>query len=145
MESNLIEKYDRSRINLLIGAAISWSIFEGYFISRNLIGNPTVKNILKIIGLLAFVFFFYTLVRIIRIKRIMKKNPDLKNALENEWVIQNRKKAYTIGFWVMLISLVIGLYLVLLTHISAALIIEIIMYIGVLALMITFIVLNKRE
>jgi hypothetical protein len=145
MESNLIEKYDRSRINLLIGAAISWSIYEGIFIFKHMFESATIQNILKIIALVAFAVFLFTLARIVQIKRLMKKNPELKNALENEWVIQNRKKGYTIGFWTMLISLVIGLYVVLLTKISPELIIELVLFIGVLSLMISFIILNKRE
>jgi hypothetical protein len=145
MESNLIEKYDKSRFKLLISAAISWSIYEGIFISRQYITDPSFKSTLKIISLIAFASFLYALIRIMRIKRIMKKNPELKNALENEWVIQNRRKAYTNGFWVMLISGVVGLYLLQITSISSILILELILCFGVLALIITFIILNKRE
>jgi hypothetical protein len=145
MESNLIEKYDHARINLMIGAAISWSVYEGIFILRHLIGDPASHNTLRIIALASFAIFLYTLARIIRIKRIMKKNPELKNALENELVIQNRKKAYTIGFWTFLISLFIGLFIVSMTKISAELVIESILFVGVLSLVVSFIFLSKRE
>lgn len=143
MNTNLIEKYDRSRINLLIGGAISWSIYYGIFIFRSQISNEMVKKALGLIGLVSFAFFLYSLVRIMRIKSIMKRNPELRSALENELVVQNRKKAYAIGYWAMLISVMAGLNLVLFTSISPKMILELILFIGVLALMITFIVLNK--
>jgi 4-hydroxybenzoate polyprenyltransferase len=145
MNTNLIEKYDRSRINLLIGAAIGWGIYYGIFIFRDQISNEMIKGTLGLIGLVAFVFFLYSLFRILRIKRIMKRNPELKSALENEWVIQTRKKAYAIGYWVMMISVMTGLNLVLFTNISPKMILELILFVGVLSLMITFIVLNKRD
>ena len=145
MEPNLIEKYDRSRINSLIGGAIGWSIYYGIFIFRSQIENATVKSTLSLIGLVGFTFFLVSLGRIIRIKRIMRKKPELKSALENELVIQNRKKAYAIGYWAMLISVMVGLNLVLFTPISPKMILELILFVGVLTLMITFIVLNKRE
>lgn len=143
METNLIEKYDKSRTKLLIGIAIGWGIYYGIFILNDVIHNSFLIASLNIIGMLGLALYVYGLIKMIQIKRIIKKDPELQHAFNNEWIILNRRKAYAVGFWTMLISVTTGLLLVVFINIPAKLILELILFLGIMALIITFIVLNK--
>ena len=144
METNLIEKYDKSRTKILIGIAIGWSIYYGIFILNDVIHNVVVMAILNIIGLIGLALYMYGLIKMIQIKRKLKNDPDLQSALNNEWIILNRRKAYAVGFWTMLISVTLGLLLVVFINIPAKIILELILFVGIMALILTFIILNIR-
>ncbi len=144
METNLIEKYDKSRTKILIGIAIGWGIYYGIFILNDVIHSSVVLAILNLIGMIGLSLYMYGLIKMIQIKRLVKKDPEMQNALNNEWIIMNRRKAYAVGFWAMLISVTLGLLFVIFINIPAKLILELILFVGIMALIITFIVLNKR-
>jgi hypothetical protein len=144
METNLIEKYDKSRTKILIGIAIGWSIYYGIFILNDVIHNVVVMAILNIIGLIGLALYMYGLIKMIQIKRKLKNDPVLQSALNNEWIILNRRKAYAVGFWTMLISVTLGLLLVVFINIPAKIILELILFVGIMALILTFIILNIR-
>jgi hypothetical protein len=144
METNLIEKYDSSRINLLIGIAIGWTIYFGIFIFDDFIKNSIVLGILNIAGIIGMVIFLFALIRMIRINRIIRKDPELRKALNNEWIILNRHKSRSVGFWVFLGTVLTGLYLVEFTGISPTLVLEVILLVGLLSNIISFILFCKR-
>lgn len=144
METNLIEKYDKSRINLLTGIAIGWTIYFGIFIFNDFIKNPVVLEILNIASIIGMIIFLYCLIRMTRINRIIIKNPELRKALNNEWIILNRHKARSVGFWVFLGSVLTGLYLVEFTNISATLIMGVVLMFGLLSNIISLIGFNKQ-
>lgn len=144
METNLIEKYDKSRMKILIGIAIGWGMYYGIFILNDLIHSSVIIATLNLIGMMGLALYMYGLIKMIQIKRLVKKDPQLHNALNNELIILNRRKAYAVGFWTMLISVSIGLLFVGYINIPAKLILELILFVGIMALIISFIILNKR-
>ena len=144
METNLIEKYDRSRINLLIGISIGLGLHFGVVIFRDIIENSVLLVIMNIIGMIGWLVFLFSLTKMVRIQRIIKKDSELQSALNNEWIVLNRLKARSAGFWIFLGLVLIGVILVEFTGISAILVLQLILLIGILSHIILFILLTKR-
>lgn len=144
METNLIEKYDRSRINLLIGISIGLGLHFGVVIFRDIIENSVLLVIMNIIGMIGWLVFLFSLTKMVRIQRIIKKDSELQSALNNEWIVLNRLKARSAGFWIFLGLVLIGVILVEFTGISAILVLKLILLIGILSHIILFILLTKR-
>ncbi len=143
METSLIEKYDRSRFNLLIGATIGWGLWYGLKIVLPYITNKTIKLSLVVAGMIGFILVVVSLIKIMQIKRILRKNPQLGNILNNEWVVHTKRQAITVGYWCMLVAAAVGTGITEFIAISGLLLMQIMLYIGILSMLITHLILLR--
>ena len=145
MKAQEIEKYDKIRSNMLIGATVGLTIMFSTVVFYDFLQGTFVQNIMKVIGIIGLCIFLYSMIRIQLIKQLIRKNPDLKAALKNEWILHNLQKARAIAFFFVFISLIISCFLVIHTAIPALLLMEICLLIGVLAVQISFAFFNREQ
>ncbi|HKJ43757.1 MAG TPA: hypothetical protein VKA27_16790 [Sunxiuqinia sp.] len=143
METSLIEKYDRSRYNLLKWFTIGWAIWFGGFILKDLIQQPIILGIISIVGLFGWFLFLINLTRMNKLGKVIKSNEGLKNALADELSIHNRNKSFIIGFWAFVIVSSVCFGLSIFTNISAFIVCEITIYFGTLSALIASIIYNR--
>ncbi len=143
METSMIEKLDKSRYNLLKWFTIGWTIWFGGFILKDLISNKLILGLIIILGLFGWIIFSVNLIRFREIRKIINLDRDLKNALNDELMIHNRNKSFSIGYWTY--SILIGLFFVLsiFTDISALLVCEITLYIGTISILVSSLIYNR--
>ncbi len=143
METSIIEKLDKSRYNLLKWFTVGWTIWFGGFILKDLISNKLILGLIILIGLFGWIIFSVSLIRFRKLGKIVNSDSDLKNALNDELMIHNRNKSFSIGYWTY--SILIGIFLVLsiFTDISALIVCEITLYIGTISILVSSLIYNR--
>ena len=144
MKTKTIEQYDKTRHSSLIIATIGWSIFFGCMILREQIAEGTIYQYAVYAGIVGFLLFLSSIYRLSGIKRAMKENPDIKSALENEVFIANKHKSLIAGFWVLLASNAMSIFLLGAFTVDARLLLEISCFAAVLTTLVSKIVLNSN-
>ena len=139
----MIEKLDKSRYNLLKWFTVGWTIWFGGFILKDLISNKLILGLIILIGLFGWIIFFVSLIRFRKLGKIVNSDSDLKNALNDELMIHNRNKSFSIGYWTY--SILIGIFFVLsiFTDISALIVCEITLYIGTISILVSSLIYNR--
>lgn len=143
METSLIEKLDKSRYNLIKWFTISWAIGFGGFISKDLISNKLILGLIILIGLLGWIIFSVSLIRLRKLGRIVNSDIDLKNALNDELMLHNRNKSFTVGYWTFSILIFIFFALSTFLDISALVVCEISLYLGTLSTLVSSLIFNR--
>jgi hypothetical protein len=143
METSMIEKLDKSRYNLLKWFTVGWTIWFGGFILKDLISNKLIFGLIILIGLFGWIIFSVSLIRFRKLGKIVNSDSDLKNALNDELMIHNRNKSFTIGYWTY--SILIGIFFVLsiFTDISALIVCGITLYIGTISILVSSLIYNR--
>jgi len=138
----MIEKLDKSRYNLLKWFTVGWTIWFGGFILKDLINNKLILGLIILIGLFGWIIFSVSLIRFRKLGKIVNSDSDLKNALNDELMIHNRNKSFSIGYWTY--SILIGIFFVLsiFTDISALIVCEITLYIGTISILVSSLIYN---
>jgi hypothetical protein len=143
MESSMIEKLDKTRYNLIKWFTLGWIIWFGGFILKDLIGNKLLLGLIILFGLIGWVIFALSLFRYLKLGKIVNSDNDLKNALNDELTIHNKNKSFIVGYWSLIILLGLFLGLSIFTNISALIVCEITLYLGVLSGLVSSLIYNR--
>lgn len=116
--TNQIEMFDRMRKKYRGGGILGFIVFFIAFIVRTLIKMLELKlgtlyTGSMIITLLAIVVMAYFTARLLIVERKIRKDPILKEALYNEMVRLNELKAWKIGFFSLIVFIILAAYLIL--------------------------------
>jgi hypothetical protein len=139
----MIEKLDKSRYGLLKWLTIGWAMWFGGFILKDFISNTLILGLIIMFGLVGWIMFTVSLIRFRKFAKIVNSDSDLKNALNDELMLHNRNKSVTVGYWVLIN--VIGIFLVLsiYTDITALIVCEVTLYIGILSVLVSSLKYNR--
>ncbi len=115
--TNQIEMYDRKRKKYRGGHILGFIVFFIAFMVRTLIKMLELKlgtlyTGSMIVLLLAIVVMAYFAARFLIVERKIRKDPILKEALYNELVRLNELKAWRIGFYSLIIFIILAAYLI---------------------------------
>ena len=84
MGTSLIEQLDRLRYNLLKWCTIGWGIWFGTFIVKDLIHSPVIIGATGLLGLLGWLIFIINLVKFLKLRRELRGDNKMKEALDDE-------------------------------------------------------------
>jgi hypothetical protein len=143
MKTSLIEELDKSRYNLIKWFTIGWTIWFGGFILKDLIRNKLILGLIIITGLFGWIIFSVSLIRFIKLGKIVNTDSDLKNALNDELIIHNRNKSFTVGYWTFSILICIFFLLSSFIDIPALIVCETTLYIGTLSALVSSLIFNR--
>jgi len=143
METSIIEQLDNARYSYLKWSTIGWAIWFGTFIITDLIHFPEVSEYFGWIRLLGWLILIISTIRFLKLKRELKWDKKMKNALEGELHQFNLGKSFQIGFYVVM-GITLGfLGISLFFTITALLVTKITLYFGVLSVTIAKISYNR--
>jgi hypothetical protein len=108
MELSLIEKLNNSRYNLTKWLTIGWSLWVGTYILKDFIQFRLILATLVWVGLIGWTVFIINLIKYMKLKREVKPDVLLREALNDELIQLNRYKSFFLGFWVTIA--VIGVF-----------------------------------
>ena len=145
MENNVIEKLDRLRYRLMLWLTISWSMWFGGYILKDHITNMLFLVIVLIIGLAGSIGFIIVYIKIMLFGKNVKSNKKISNALNDELMIYNRSRTYSVGFWTFIITISIFFAISIFTEISALLVCELTLFAGVLSTLISYLIINSKS
>ncbi|NIM57965.1 MAG: hypothetical protein GTO16_03350 [Candidatus Aminicenantes bacterium] len=116
--TNQIEMFDRKRKKFRGGQILGFIVFFVAWIVRTLIKMLDLKlgtlyTGSMIILLLAIAVMAYFAARSIIVERKIRKDPFLKEALYNELVQLNELKAWKIGFFSLILFIILAAYLII--------------------------------
>ena len=143
MDTSIIEKYDRSRYNLVIGATIGWGVWFGLRIILPYISNIPLKMVMIATGLTGLTVAIVSFFRMRSIRRVIKTNPELGKILNNEWVIHTKRQAIAIGYSCMLLTAAIGIGIAEFIDLSGLLLAQIVLFVGILSMLIAHLFLLR--
>ena len=115
--TNQIEMFDRKRKKYRGGGILGFIVFFIAFIVRTLIKMlelklETLYTGSMIVTLLAIAVMAYFAARLVIVERKIRKDPILKEALYNELVRLNELKAWRIGFFSMIVFILLAAYVI---------------------------------
>jgi hypothetical protein len=115
--TNQIEMYDRKRKKYRGGHIIGFIVFFIAWIVRTLIKMLELKlgtlyTGSMIVLLLAIAVMAYFAARLVIVERKIRKDPIIKEALYNELVRLNELKAWRIGFFSLIVFIILAAYLI---------------------------------
>ena len=144
METSIIEQYDKKRFNLIKWLTLGWALWFGAYIIKDLINSKTIFGIILLLGLPGWLLFVVSLIRYLKIGKAIKSDIRLKNALNNELHRLYIYKSVYIGFWSLIVTIIIFFGISLFYKISALIVCEVTLYIGILASLISALIYNKN-
>jgi len=115
--TNQIEMFDRKRKEYRGGHILGFIVFFIAWIVRTLIKMLELKlgtlyTGSMIVLLLAIAVMAYFAARLVIVERKIRKDPILKEALYNELVRLNELKAWRIGFFSLIVFIILAAYLI---------------------------------
>ena len=143
MDTSLIQKLDKSRYHLTKWLMISWIIWFGGYILKDLISDKLIQLLINLIALFGSVMWIKSLIQLRKLGKIVNSDSHLKNALNDELAIHNRNKSFIVGYWTLIILVVIFFILSLYTNISALIVCELTIYIGVISTLLSTLIYNR--
>lgn len=133
MEPSLIEQLDKTRYKLLKWITIGWGTWYASVIGNNVIHGHIVIKIIFWIGLVGNTIFAINLIKHLKLRRKLRREPKLREALEDELHHFNIGKSYKFSYWTVIS--VTGFLIIIsnLVPLTALLTAELIGYFGVLS------------
>lgn len=144
METSLIEKFDKSRYNLIKWLTIGWIAWYGTFISKDLINNNLIVGLMLVIGFMGWVFFMVNLIRLMRLGKKINVDTKLKEALSNEMYQFYMLKSIAFAFWTVMATVCAFIAITTFYQMSTLIACEFILLVGVSSLLIANLVYNKE-
>ena len=143
METSKIEQLDKLRYNLLKWLTIGWAIWFGSFVLKNLINRPEITGVVAWIGLLGWTIFIINLIQYMKMRRELRWDAKMLEALNDELHQLNMHKSFVIGYWVAIgtTALLFGLSEFL--NMPVVLVTETILYLGVLSVLVSGLIYNR--
>lgn len=143
METSKIEQLDKLRFNLLKWLTIGWAIWFGSYVFKNLIQQQVFTTVLAWIGVLGWAIFIINLIQYMKLKRELRKDPKMNAALNDELRQLNMQKSFFVGFWVTIGTTMAFFALSELINLTVVLVIETILYFGVLSVLVSGLIYNR--
>ena len=143
METSQIEKLDKARYNLVKWLTIGWALWFGTYILKDIVTEKMIILILIWLGLLGWTIFAINLINFLKLKRELKKDSKLQEALNDELHRFNMYKSFVVGYWFLICTISILFGITIFFRISTLIITEILLYIGVLSVLIASLFYNK--
>lgn len=143
METTIIEKLDKSRYESLKWFTFGWLLWYGGFIIKDFISNTIVFGLIMLFGMFGWVFFTVNLIKVLKWTKIVNADNKLKNALNNELHQLYRYKSVSWSFIITLATICIFLGISSFYNISALIVCEITLYVGISSLFIAELIYNK--
>lgn len=143
MENSLIEQLDKARYNLLKWTTIGWAIWFATIIGNNIEKGHFLITVAYWTGLLGGTIFVINLIIFLKLRRQLKWNAKLNEALNNELHVFNLQKSYHLGYWTVILTTGILMFVSIFTSITALLVSELILYVGVLSVLISGLYYNR--
>lgn len=143
MEISLIEKLDKTRDSVLKWQTIGWGVWFGTFILKDLIVNKPVVLILIFIGLIGWGLWTVNLIKMLRLVKKINSDSKLREALNNEMYRLNQYKSFSVGFMVVLVTIGCFMGFSEFYDISALLVCQITLYLGLLSTFIALFIYNR--
>lgn len=133
-----VEKYSRRRRRLLIGMALAFIVWQvaGFGIVDDFAGGD--RRLVRYVSLAAFFFWAGVLVYLVSAKAMRGASASTRTALNDELVRANRARAFTAGYWSMLIVTALVFAVSLFIAIPAHEAVQLVLITGVVAPMFAF-------
>jgi hypothetical protein len=144
MKTSLIEQLNDSRYNLIKWLTIGWSIWVGTYIAKDLIQYQLILTALVWVGLFGWIVFIINLLKYMKLKREVKSDSLLGEALNDELIQLNRYKSFFLGFWVTISIIGIFFGISLFVNITALMVCRTTIYVGVLSVLIAWLIYNNN-
>ena len=144
METTIIEKLDKSMYEAKKWFTFGWLLWYGGFIIRPCITIKIVCGLILLFGMFGWVFFTVNLINVLKWTKIVNADDKLKNALNNELHQLYRYKSVSWSFIIMLATICIFLGISSFYNISALIVCEITLYVGISSLFIAELIYNKE-
>lgn len=144
MEKSIIEQFNQTKYHLLLWLTIGWTLWFGHFILNHLLTARTIIKIISWLGLLGWIIFSINLVKYFQIRKDIKADPKLNDALNDELHSLFRYKSYLCGFWVLMALNVIFFGITSFYDISALVVTETTLYLGVLSVLLAGLIYNRE-
>jgi hypothetical protein len=118
-----IETYDQKRKQYrgggLIGSVFFLIAWIGYVITRiSCLKNDLLRTVILVVLILAVIFQAYFAIRNVLLERRIKKDPVLREALNNELVQLNELKAWRVSFFSVIGFIVVSAVLSIFVQIN---------------------------
>ena len=144
METSLIEKFDKSRYDLVKWFTMGWIAWYGTIVSKGLIHNNFIIGLLLGIGFFGWIFFMVSLVKLVRLGRRIKSDSRLNEALSNEMHQFYVLKSIAWGFSTVMATACTFIVVSLFYPIPTLVACEFILFVGVSSSLIANLVYNKE-
>jgi hypothetical protein len=146
--TRIIELYVKERRKMAVGFIAGFGIWQGTRIIDGILSKaslPTTINItLIIIQLLAWGFWLFYLIKMIRVGRVIKNDQKLKEALNDELTRHIRLKAMAAGFWSLIILQILLSISVSFLNIKIGTVLDINIFVAVLSFIISFLFFERE-
>jgi hypothetical protein len=144
-----VENLTIRRRKMLIGFSFGFSFsLIGVFLSRISSTSIVLSNyrpIFLLSALFGWIFWLYNLVRILNYQKKIKKDPKLSETLNDEYIQLLRLKSFNIAFWIILISQGFIYITNMFYKLSVEFVILLNILIAVLAVILSFIILDREK
>ncbi|MDP4188532.1 MAG: hypothetical protein Q8907_06785 [Bacteroidota bacterium] len=144
METSIIEQFNQTKYHLLLWLTIGWTLWFGHFILNHLLAAKMIINIISWLGLLGWIIFSINLVKYFQLRKDIKADRKLNEALNDELHSLFRYKSYLCGFWVLMALNVIFFGISSFYNISALIVTETTLYLGVLSVLLAGLIYNRE-
>ncbi len=143
MSISIIEKYNRSRYNILKWFTVGWAIWYGRYLMTNFTQDKTILAISAIIGIIGIGIWAVNLFRYQKLSKVINADKKLREALNDELVVQNRNKALIVGYIVLMMGIVCFMVSSIFSNITSQLVCQSLLYMGVLSVLIAALIYNR--
>lgn len=145
---NITELFVNERKKMAIGFLAGYGIWQGTRILHGLFGRNVIPHVLDItlivIQIIAWILWFYFLIRMITLGRKIRKDPKLKVALNDELTRHIRLKSLAAGFWSLVILQMLLSVSAAFLKIDVRTVLDINLYVAVLAFIISFLFYERE-
>ncbi len=139
-----VERLARRRRRILAASAIGFLSWQGGIVASTTAVAGHATRLVDVVRLAGFALWAGSLVAMLVAGGRTARNPGVRSALEDELTQANRRDAFQFGYWVMLIAAG-ALYAVsLLTPLTAATAIPLLLVVGVTIPALRFVMLDRR-
>jgi hypothetical protein len=140
---NNTERLEKLRFFLLKLTTIAFAIWYGMNIIAGIMDDNALGIIANLVGLAGGIFWIITIIRLVRLGKEIQKDHQAWKALNDEFFLHNRDKAYAAGFWALMMSTIFFTALTIYVDVPALLVSKIILYVGVLSALIATLYYNR--
>lgn len=144
METSIIEQFNQTKYHLLLWLTIGWTLWFGHFILNHLLAAKMIINIINWLGLLGWLIFIINLIKYFQLRKDIKADRKLNDALNDELQSFFRYKSYWCGFWVLMGLNVVFFGISSFYDISVLIVTETTLYLGVLSVLIAGLIYNRE-
>jgi hypothetical protein len=144
---NQTEELNRSRGTMLTGSVIGFGLWWGSQTLNSFFEFKAIKIVyipVLLVGLAGWAVWVISLYRMMRIRKALKQNPEIAEALNDEYYSSIRLKSFAGAFWGLLILQAALIPLNMVCSLSTESILYLNIFVGVLTPQISFVILDRE-